>query len=637
MEQKRKRLFSRRRLFKGALVIVLLSIITWFAGRFAIARWIVARTLADAGLENTTFVVSAVSLRSIELAEVRIGATPWLTADKIIFKFTISDLLVQRVSTIDINRAMWTVRDTNGVIDWGYAPAANDDAQSKPLSLSLPFDHINLNDSAVEWISRDVARKFPVALSITTSEAESLDGTIDVTVLGWNGAITFNARNTLDAISLDAVGHVRVHDQTNNSRLAITAQAERSHADGVLQINTTIDAESFLAQWNENKITVGNATFVTHAQVTGDGAIDSINAQLNVKNAVVNSQLIRQLKLTAATPDDPQVYSLKDLPLLLDLATAGDGWNIPAAAGKLRVNKLDDATVFTIGMTTTQPVSIHRDTASIEGTLNSLAAGMTMTLDNNGTHLTDGKLSLGRGTLRVGDLNISDARLQAKMPSENEIQVTLLDAVVGEGSTVSAAPFTFDPSEPVIGTRLTIGNLTLEHWLPIMTSEHATGEGRVSGYVDLAVDFTSNTPRINQLSGFLNADPEHGFIQVTDADTMGELLDKQDPRFATDELMKPVRDKIVSALRDFSFNKLSVDFSREGDVTSALAYLSGQGRHGQDPQGVNLTLDLTAEDAFLNAYLRLAERFSMKRQAQDALDRFFNEAATPAIPKEAEQ
>ena len=88
----------------------------------------------------------------------------------------------------------------------------------------------------------------------------------------------------------------------------------------------------------------------------------------------------------------------------------------------------------------------------------------------------------------------------------------------------------------------------------------------------------------------------------------------------------PIR---VPALQDFAFKKLTVDLSREGDTTVALTYLSGFGRHGDDPQGINLTLDLHADDDFVDIASRLVSKSEVTKAAKDALEAFFKDPPTP--------
>jgi hypothetical protein len=174
-----------------------------------------------------------------------------------------------------------------------------------------------------------------------------------------------------------------------------------------------------------------------------------------------------------------------------------------------------------------------------------------------------------------------------------------------------------------------VSNLSLAEWLPRLTKDHATGEGRVSGKIDVLLDLSEGSKRVVTLGGGLFADPQHGYVRASDAEAIGELLDSQDPRFATDPVMRPVREKIVAALQDFAFTRLAVDFSREGENTLAGVSISGFGRHGADPQGLNLTINLHVQDALVNLASRVAALSKAQSAAADALDRFFGMERSP--------
>jgi hypothetical protein len=90
-----------------------------------------------------------------------------------------------------------------------------------------------------------------------------------------------------------------------------------------------------------------------------------------------------------------------------------------------------------------------------------------------------------------------------------------------------------------------------------------------------------------------------------------------------------VREKIVAALQDFAFTRLAVDFSREGENTLAGVSISGFGRHGADPQGLNLTINLHVQDALVNLASRVAALSKAQSAAADALDRFFGMERSP--------
>ena len=98
------------------------------------------------------------------------------------------------------------------------------------------------------------------------------------------------------------------------------------------------------------------------------------------------------------------------------------------------------------------------------------------------------------------------------------------------------------------------------------------------------------------------------------------------------EILFFIRDKIVEALRDFAYKTLTVDLSRKGDRTVALTYLSGFGRHGADPQGLNLTLDLHVQDAVLDLASRIAAKSEVTKAARTALEDFFKQKSDQEKP-----
>jgi len=314
------------------------------------------------------------------------------------------------------------------------------------------------------------------------------------------------------------------------------------------------------------------------------------------------------------------------------VAAAAAAWSLPEVRGSLSWQPVaptsarpESSTLFVANVQTEQPLTLASP-SGLQGEVRSVSGGVKVQHDASGLHLVDGSLAMDGGSVQMGDVGVSEAQFVAAMPNAKTVEVTSLGAVVGDGGTVIADPFTWTVGTTEVATGITVSNLNLSQWLPILTSNRATGEGRVSGRVDAAAEWSTGTVRLAELKGTLGADPQRGFIQAMDADALGELLEKQDPRFAEDGMMGPVREKIIAALRDFAFQKLSVDLSRRGDRTTALTYLSGFGRHGEDPQGLNLTLDVNVQDSFLGLASRIAAKGRIKESAQTALEEFFQDA-----------
>jgi hypothetical protein len=328
--------------------------------------------------------------------------------------------------------------------------------------------------------------------------------------------------------------------------------------------------------------------------------VDLTAARIVVKTATDSYDLPMSLSLSSLAPDHATAH--------LSLAPPGGAVEIQADAHAGQAG-------ITIEAGTSVPATLAVDDG-VSAAFQSISARLTLPSPGG---RPEGTISVRGGSLRAGGIGV--AELATDIAVHHDIEVGPLSATVGDGGTLSAEPFAVDPAAPVIRTRISLGNLSLAEWLPLLSKGHATGEGRVGGTVGLVFDVAAGT--LTDLTGELAADPQQGVIQVGDAEALGDLLDAQDPRFATDEVMRPVRDKIVSAFRDFAFSKLTVGLSREGGHSVASAFVSGFGRHGEDPQGLNLTLNLHVDDALLALALQLASLGKVNSAAGSALERFF--------------
>lgn len=364
---------------------------------------------------------------------------------------------------------------------------------------------------------------------------------------------------------------------------------------------------------------------LTGRVMVGDGPLRVVSSSLRVEDLRVGGVRVESIEGSATE----SAAGGGDSSLDLALSARVDGWEVPSLSGSLRWDAESGgaaSTLFTMEMHTDGPMAIDLESSGVSGELGVIRVGARVRSGPEGVTIVGGDVSLAGGRLQAGDQTISDVRAEVVMTGPESVEVRTLGAVVGDGGTIGVEPFVWDPREAKVRARVLARNLTLEHWLPLVTSEHASGEGRLGGSVDVGLDWSGGTVKLTELNGSLRADPQRGFIRAADAESLGELLEKQDPRFGTDPTMRPVRDKIIAALKDFAFSTLTIDLSREGDRTVALTYLSGFGRHGEDPQGLNLTLDLHAQDSFVSLGSRIAAKSRLKKEARSALEEFFRDA-----------
>ncbi len=397
-------------------------------------------------------------------------------------------------------------------------------------------------------------------------------------------------------------------------------------------IDATVTLDSVNERAGNLAISLTRATVKGQVEVDSGGRVRSLTSSIAAQDLRAGNLALRSVELKAVKLDGPQ--------LNLEAAASGEGWQFSGAKGTVGIEadagegtgKKRSVTVV-LDMQSSGQVPVTLGSAGATGFLGSIKGRARGLVDGWGVRVLDASLSMIDGSLRTDSLALSDICATAVMPSPGTVDLTSLSATVGDGGTVSAAPFTVDLRAPRIHTRLSMSNLSLAEWLPVITSHHATGEGRISGDTDVSIDLTSETPRLDQLSGSLRADPPHGFVQATDADALGALLDAQAPRLSTDTTTRPVRDKIIVALRDFAFHALTIDLAREEAHTVVRAYLSGFGRHGEDPQGLNITLDLHVQDALVEFVSRLVTESKVRAATQRALDKFFEAPASGDAPR----
>ncbi len=640
MRLMRRSFFTRKRLLSAAVLVALVLCAGWFGARHFIARWAVHRALAAAGLEPATFQVRSVGLGAMEVANLSVGSEPWLTADSVVVGYTLAGIAARRVANIDVRNAKWTVRVREGAVDWGYVRKK----AAGPLTLNLPCDRVDLRESVVRVVVDGKGREIPVAGELTPMATGGVSGRLDLVAL--NRAVTLTARmkTSGELLTVELEGRAGRPPGTREPGAAadagspapeaqLNATLQRTIGSGATQIDLAIQLNSLAERAGSTEIAVSKATVTGHAGFDGGGKMTGLTASILAQGLLAGGLSVHSIELKAVQLDGPR--------LNLEGAASGEGWQIPGVHGTATLEtdpageKGAHPAIVAVEMRTSDPVLLNWETSGITGVLGSVAGGVRIRVDGAALRVQEGSLTMSGGSLKSGDIDLSDGEIGVVMRSPEAADVTVLSAVVGDGGAIAAAPFTFNPREPRFQTRLSMTSLSLAEWLPLITKGHATGEGRISGQADVAIDLTTGGLRLGRLSAALRGDPQHGFVQATDAGAVGELLDTQDPRFSTDDVMRPLRDKIVSALRDFAFSALTVDVSPGEDGMVARVYLSGYGRHGDDPQGLNITLDVHLPNALGDLASRIAALSRNKAAARHALDLFFDPSAPEPAPEEA--
>jgi hypothetical protein len=246
-----------------------------------------------------------------------------------------------------------------------------------------------------------------------------------------------------------------------------------------------------------------------------------------------------------------------------------------------------------------------------------------MTFDRLSPLSTRGGERLTIGAGRLGRVEFREAAITFSVEGPDTLLVEQAQWLMGDTTRVSAAAFRVNLGDPVLATTLYVERVGLGYWLPLLTDGRATGDGLLYGR--LPVSFR---PRVDQQvalgEGFLYAGPDQGWIATEDAERLGALLERSDPRFRTDESMRAVKQQLIEALRDYEFDILRFDLVPEQDGLTLRAFTSGRGRQGGQPQEIGgVTVNIHAFDVALSRLLSL--QGALNYEADRALEGFFND------------
>jgi hypothetical protein len=140
--------------------------------------------------------------------------------------------------------------------------------------------------------------------------------------------------------------------------------------------------------------------------------------------------------------------------------------------------------------------------------------------------------------------------------------------------------------------------------LALAAEGRARGEGLMSGPVSVRFDGEN----VSFLGGFLRSQSATGELQVLDTKWLSEKMDESDPRFKTQGQLMLVKDRILTALADFSYDRLTFSFAEEPESRGRLTVSThGRGRVGKEAQELDFTLNFRGVNDVLRHGLKLGE------------------------------
>jgi hypothetical protein len=226
--------------------------------------------------------------------------------------------------------------------------------------------------------------------------------------------------------------------------------------------------------------------------------------------------------------------------------------------------------------------------------------------------LKDGVIStppgqhLAASRAAFGKVELTDASLAFQLERRDALVIENLAAGY-LGGRVSTKDVRVDPAKPVFDATLVADRLSLRELLALTAEGRARGDGLMSGPIKLRFDGQN----VSFLGGYLRSLSSSGELQVLDTKWLGEKMDQSDPRFSTQRELMLVKDRILSALADFSYDRLTFNFAEEPASRGRLTVSThGKGRVGKEPQELDFTLNFRGVNDVLRHGLKLGEWYN---------------------------
>jgi hypothetical protein len=175
------------------------------------------------------------------------------------------------------------------------------------------------------------------------------------------------------------------------------------------------------------------------------------------------------------------------------------------------------------------------------------------------------------------------------------------------GGSVSTSNVKINPADPRFEATLVVDRLSLRELLKLAAPGRASGEGLMSGQVAVKVAWPDE---IQFGKGVLRSvSPAGGELQVLDTPWLGQVIDQSESRSTAAGELTLVKDRVLAALGDFSYQRLSFTFEEEPVNEGGLirVHTYGRGRTGEHPQEIGLTVNFRGINKLIPPAMRLRE------------------------------
>jgi hypothetical protein len=602
----------RLRKWLGRLAAVLLGVIVVACVAYAMALPLVVRSvvgdiLVKAGLRDAHFTVTRATFWRTTLSDltaldgnVRIGSF-----DVTYRPLAVLGGVVERI-TVSGAKLRATVRDGKLVapkLPTGGATRPTTSATS-PAASRLPFRKAELTGATAEvnWDGQPVL--VPLSGVIDVNDAGTASGRLTAGLQVPTGTLKLpnsdgKLRGRSGVLTLDATldGEVAVGADGYHWKATVHA----GNKDDVIFDSAGVDAElGRISLAAEGSGITNAATGTTQgARMTFDAQWSALpDAALTASGSLAHGESGFTGRITANLPtrqyDDAQLLA-RHVPQLR-------GWDVTGTLGaRAEVNIERNQPRGQVTVTVDKADFASKD-AGFE--VHGLGGSVAINVGANGIS-TAAPQRVSAGRAAFGSVDMADVALAVRLDGSGTVLVDELSAH-WLGGRVSTANIRINPADPKFEATLVADRIQLRELLAFAAEGRARGEGLISGSVVLRV----NGSQISFGRGQLRSTSATGEIQVADTQWLGAALDASDPRFSAAGELQEVKQRILDALKDFTYDRLTFNFAEEPASRGLLRVNThGKGRTGKRPQELDMTLNFRGVTDLLNNAVKFKQQY----------------------------
>jgi hypothetical protein len=630
----------RLRKWLGRIAITLLTAVVLACVAYAVAlpmivRSVVGGILVKAGLPDARFTVTRATFWRVTLSDltaldgnVRIGSfdvtyRPLAIIGGVVENITVSGAKLR--ATIRDGKLVAPKLPNGGTTRPATGPASPTTSPTSPAASPLPFRKVELTAATAEidWEGQSIL--------------VPLSGVIDVNDAGTaSGRLTAGAQVPTGALNLPNAGGklhgrsgVLTVDVTLDGTVAVggdgyhwTATVRAGNKDDILFDSAGVDAELGRISLAAEASGVTNAATGTTqgARVTFDAQWSAVpDATLTASGSLRHDKSGFNGTVVANLPtkqyDDAQLLARR-VPQLR-------GWDVTGKLGaraEVAFERSQPRGQITL---TVENADVASKDVGVE--VHALGGSVTVNVSADGVS-TPAPQRITAGRAAFASVDMTDASLAVQLHGTNAVLIDQLSAN-WLGGRVSTSGVRINPSDPKFEATLVAERVQLRELLKFAAEGRARGEGLISGRVVLRV----NGSQVSLGGGQLRSESTTGEIQVADTEWLGAALDASDPRFSAAGELAQVKDRILNALKDFTYDRLTFTLAEEPASRGLLRVSThGKGRTGASPQELDLTLNFRGINDLLNNAMKFKQQYQRLTNPTGA-------AASPSTTKPVNQ